>query len=101
MLTARIWTVRVAAVILLASVLPSVATAEESAHFYSVKGAKDCAFDESQNRLYVTAGDKLVIIDTKEHKTVESIDLAGSVQACDISPDFKHLAIAPIKAQYI
>jgi hypothetical protein len=69
--------------------------------FFSVPGAKDCAYDESRQRLYVTTLKQVVVIDTKERKTVESIDLLGGVQSCDISPDFKHLAVAPINAQAI
>ena len=70
-------------------------------YFFSVKGAKDCAFDEAEQRLYVTTDKKLIVLDTKERKMVKSIDLAGGLRACDISPDFKYLAIAPITGHFI
>jgi hypothetical protein len=72
---------------------------EDAGVFFSVPGAKDCAFDQERNRLYVTTLKQVVVIDTKERKIVDSIDLLGGVQSCDISPDFKYLAVAPISSQ--
>lgn len=74
---------------------------EDAGFFFPIRGAKDCAFDQTRQRLYVTTPKQLIIVDTKNRKIAESIDLAGGLQACDISPDFKFLAIAPIMAQYV
>ncbi|MCG8585844.1 MAG: hypothetical protein MI757_14145, partial [Pirellulales bacterium] len=73
----------------------------DAGYFFGIKGAKDCAFDEAEGRLYVTTEKQLHIIDTKARKTVDKIDLAGSLRACDISPDFKYLAIAPLTGHFI
>ena len=64
-------------------------------------GAKDCAYDQQRQRLYVTTAKKLVIVDMKARKVLESVELGGTLQACDIAPDFKFLVIAPIAAQFV
>ena len=76
-------------------------TKGDAGYFFGIKGAKDCAFDEAAERLYVTTDKKLIVVDTKDRKTIESIDLAGGLRACDISSDFKYLAIAPITGHFI
>src|SRR5262249_35809460 len=70
-------------------------------YFFPIEGAKDCAFDESRQRLYVTTPSELVVVDTKERKFIDTVRLNGTLQACDVAPDFKFLVIAPVKAQYI
>src|SRR5258706_13239332 len=75
-------------------------TGKDAGVFFPVEGAKDCALDESRQRLYVTTPAKLVVIDTKEKAIVDSIDMLGDLQACDIAPDFSHLAVGPAKAQH-
>ncbi|HEV3143205.1 MAG TPA: WD40 repeat domain-containing protein [Gemmataceae bacterium] len=74
---------------------------DDPGYFYPIEGAKDCAYDESRHRLYVTCPSQLVIVDTKERKIIDSVRLNGTLQACDIAPDFKFMVIAPIKAQYV
>jgi hypothetical protein len=73
--------------------------AADPGFYCPIAGAKDCAFDESRNRLYVTTPKKLVVVDTKQKKVIESIELLGGLQACDISPDFKYLAVGPVESQ--
>jgi hypothetical protein len=63
--------------------------------FFPVERAKDCAFDPQRQRLYVTNEKQLVVIDVKQKKTIKSLDLPGGLRPCDISPDFKHLAVGP------
>ena len=70
-------------------------------YFFSVEGAKDCAFDPSRDRLYVTTSKQLVVLNTKTHEALEPIDLPGDLQAIDISPDFKYLAVGPKQGQFI
>jgi hypothetical protein len=41
-----------------------------------------------------------VIVDTKNRTILDSVDLPGTLQGCDVSPDFKFLVVAPIAAQY-
>ena len=79
---------------------PQVDPKADPGAFFPIIDAKDCAFDETRQRLYVTTPKQLVVVDTKRKKVIESIDLLGTLQGCDISPDFKYLAIAPISAQY-
>ena len=45
--------------------------------FFEIEGAKACAFDESKQRLYVTTGKHLVVIDSKKvlNKKFEHLDL--------------------------
>jgi hypothetical protein len=76
-------------------------TTDDPGFFFEIPGASDCAFDESRDRLYVTTGKQLVVVDTKERTTIESIDLLGGVRSCDISPNSEYLAIAPIEAQFL
>lgn len=74
---------------------------EAPGFFIPVPQAKDCAYDHVRQRLYVTTLTQLVVVDMKERRVMESIDLLGNVQGIDISPQAKFLAIAPIGAQYI
>ena len=67
--------------------------------FFPVAGAKDCCFDLKKNKLFVTTGTQLIILDLESGKVDESIDLAGTVVSCDISKDGQFLAIACSKAQ--
>src|SRR6187551_3164672 len=69
--------------------------------FFAVEGAKDCALDERRQRLFVTTPATLFAFDVKERAAVESIDLLGDLQACDITPDFNHLAVGPVNAQLL
>ncbi len=69
--------------------------------FVPIEQAKDCAYDHVRQRLYVTTLKQLVVVDMKERKIVESIDLLGNVQGIDISPGAKFLAIAPIGGQFV
>jgi len=69
--------------------------------FFKVLGAKDCAFDDVRQRLYVTTGKQLVVIDTRKRTVLESIDLPGNVCACDISSDCNYLAVAPMGGHFI
>src|SRR5262245_8415838 len=48
--------------------------------FFPIAEAKDCALDETRQRLYVTTPKKLVVVDLKKKQIVESIELAGSLQ---------------------
>jgi hypothetical protein len=76
--------------------------ADAVAFFFPVEGgAKDCVFDTQRQRVYVTNDKQLVVLDAKERKTVKSIALPGKVRACDITPDCKHLAIAPFTGQFL
>src|SRR5262249_52239270 len=74
---------------------------EAPSFFFAIEGAKDCAYDEARQRLYVTCPSEPVIVDTKERKILESLHLNGTLQGCDIAPDFKFVAIDPSKAQFI
>src|SRR5205823_6585713 len=74
---------------------------EAPGFFIPVSQAKDCAYDHVRQRLYVTTLKQLVVIDMKERKVLESIDLLGNVQGIDIAPQAKFLAIAPIGGQYV
>lgn len=92
--------------LVITSMLPCLAPGADRSdggrgEFLKVPGAKDCVFDEVRQRLYVTTGKQLVVIDTKERKVVESIDLPGNVCACDISLDCKYLAVAPMGGHFI
>ncbi len=69
--------------------------------FFPMAGAKDCVFDQKRERLYVTTLKQLVVLDTKDGKVIEEIDLLGGVRACDISPDFQFLAVAPTQGHFI
>ncbi len=69
--------------------------------FFPMAGAKDCVFDQKRERLYVTTLKQLVVPDTKDGKVIEEIDLLGGVRACDISPDFQFLAVAPTQGHFI
>ena len=62
------------------------------------RGGQKLRFDEQRNRLYVTTSKQLVVVDTKARKIIDRIDLLGSVRACDVAPDFKHLAVGPLPA---
>lgn len=73
----------------------------DQGYFFTIPGAKDCVFDSKRQRLYVTTLKQLIILDAKERKVVEEIDLLGNVRACDISPDLKYLAIAPFGGQFL
>ena len=77
----------------------SKAKDSDQADFFKIKGAKDCAFDSKRQKLFVPTGSQLVVVDTKAGKIEESIDLAGTVSACDISLDQDFLAIACAEAQ--
>jgi hypothetical protein len=74
---------------------------DDDGFFFDVAGAKDCAFDQQRQRLYVTNEKEIVVLDTKKRETVKSIELLGKVRACDISPDFKYLAVAPLGGQFL
>jgi len=74
---------------------------DSAGFFFEVDAAKDCVFDPQRQRLYVTDEQQLVVLDTKDRKKVKSIDLPGKVRACDISPDYKYLAVAPFSGQFI
>jgi hypothetical protein len=69
--------------------------------FFKIDGARDCVFDPRRQRLYVTDDQHLIVLDAKNRKTVKAIDLPGKVRACDITPDFKHLAVAPFSGQFL
>jgi hypothetical protein len=69
--------------------------------FVPIAQAKDCAFDHVRQRLYVTTLKQLVVVDMRERKVLEAIDLLGNVQGIDISPQAGFLAIAPIEGQYV
>lgn len=104
--TARRVGIALVTVILAGTLTTSVTQAapvpkDEAGFFFPVAKAKDCAYDQSRQRLYITTPTKLVVVDTKARKVLESIELNGTLQGCDISPDFKFLAIAPIQAQYV
>ena len=68
--------------------------------FFRADGAKDCVFDPTRQLLFVTNEKQLIVFDTKDRQTVKSIDLPGQVRACDITPDFKHVAVAPLEGQF-
>ena len=72
-----------------------------AAVFFNINNATDCVFDSKRERLYVTDQKQLIVLDTKKRKKVESIALPGKIRACDISPDFKYLAVAPLDGQFI
>ena len=74
---------------------------EEAGFFFALAGAKDCAYDQSRRRLYVTTPKKLVVIDAKARTILDSVKLPGGLQGCDIAPDFSFLAVAPIGAQFV
>lgn len=74
---------------------------DQAGFFYPLAGAKDCAYDQERQRLYITTHEKLVVFDTKARKLLESVELGGKLQACDIAPDFSFLVVAPIAAQYV
>jgi hypothetical protein len=74
---------------------------EPPAFFYPIPDAKDCAFDQSRDRLYVTTPKKLVVVDTKARKVFDGVELPGGLQGCDISPDFKFLAVAAASAHSV
>ena len=67
--------------------------------FYAIGNARDCCYDFKRQKLYVTTGRQLVIVDLKTGKIDESIDLGGTVVSCDISTDARFLAIACAEAQ--
>ena len=69
--------------------------------FFPIDGARDCAFDQVRERLYVTTGEKLVVLDTKNRKRLEEVERPGGLQGCAIAPDFSFLAVAPATAQYV
>src|SRR6185369_2375455 len=75
--------------------------AKDEGVFFAVEGAKDCALDESKQRLYVTTPTKLVVLDLKKKEPIDSVELLGTLQACDIAPDFSYLAVGPVKAQHL
>ena len=77
------------------------AKADEAGFFFPLAGAKDCAYDQKRQRLYVTTPQKLVVVDLKARKALESVELGGTLQACDVAPDFSFLAVAPVAGQYV
>src|SRR4051812_9919995 len=80
----------------------AIGEAKEGAGFFiPISQAKDCAYDYVRERLYVTTLAQLVVVDMKQRKIIESIDLLGNVQGVDISPKAKFLAIAPAAGQFV
>jgi hypothetical protein len=74
---------------------------QDDGEFFELGGAKDCAFDAQRQRLFVTNEKEIAVFDTKKRELVKSMEVMGKVRACDISPDFKYLAVAPLEGQFL
>jgi len=80
---------------------PKTTEKDAQGFFIPVAQAKDCAYDHVRQRLYVTTLKQLVVVDMKERKVLEAIDLLGNVQGIDIASHAQFLAIAPMGGQFI
>ncbi len=78
-------------------------TEANSNFFFPVEGAKDCAFDSSRDRLYVTTPKQLMVFskNSRSFSWNRLTSQAGELQAIDISPDFKYLAVGPAQGEFI
>jgi hypothetical protein len=58
----------------------------------------DMVHDSKRNRVYITAGDSLLVYQMETKSFLPSLVLGGALRGVDISPDGNHLAVADASA---